>query len=616
MVFSHTRPCSNTELFNTKYSFARVLESVGHWLGGLAVGVLLGGAVPAAHAAIPAQLDASQHGLALFAAGEFQIDKTAALLPAQIAAGAQGAWKALPASGVYPLQPAQALWIRFSAAATSGPDGQRWLLEIPYAALDRAWLYTAGQNGSWTEQRAGDLTPVDKWPVPHRHPLFPLELHGAEPASFLLRIENTQGFSAPVRFVQSAQLLREEQRISLFLGVYFGLSLLGCASGLMGCLVLRDRAYAFFAMCALSAGLLQGAVTGAAALHLWPASPAWADRSQVVLALWMVVSLMLLNACLVSLKEHSRRHQHAVHGLAALGAALCVAALLTDSALRLWLALPFIALVLVVMVLFNIWAWQRGTRVAQYFLLAAIAPALAVGLVAARALHWAPFNMLTEQAMLAGMALELVALQAFLILRTQRKLINANRIHRLDRVDAETGLVNGHVFARRLLRLIARSEKLQHQSVVMLIDLVNVSRVRRNFGPEAADALPLRVSGRLLSVAREIDTAARLSERSFALLVEGPCSVEEAASLGPRIVARCLMPYQGLPLDCTAQVRVAYAMTPGQGSDATRLLARLKSRLETGAFDDRTSVFTLNEPPPSRARHAAFRLRGQAAPVE
>src|SRR5690606_34644741 len=104
-------------------------------------------------------------------------------------------------------------------------------------------------------------------------------------------------------------------------------------------------------------------------------------------------------------------------------------------------------------------------------------------------------------------------------------------------------------------------------------------QIARDFGRQAAEQLPLRVAERLISTAREIDSAARLSGRRFGMLVEGPFSAEEAATLGPRIVARCLMPYQGLPVDCVAQVRVAYALVPRQGPSADVVMARLGQRL-------------------------------------
>ena len=97
-----------------------------------------------------------------------------------------------------------------SAPVPPAPDAERWLLEIPYPALDRASLYSLDSAGQWIEQRSGDLTPVNQWPTPHRHPLLVVNFNAEQPTHYLLRIENAQGFSAPIRFVSSGHVLRTE----------------------------------------------------------------------------------------------------------------------------------------------------------------------------------------------------------------------------------------------------------------------------------------------------------------------------------------------------------------------------------------------------------------------
>jgi diguanylate cyclase (GGDEF)-like protein len=191
------------------------------------------------------------------------------------------------------------------------------------------------------------------------------------------------------------------------------------------------------------------------------------------------------------------------------------------------------------------------------------------------------------------MALQMPAMLVVLVLRSQQRRENRRRIQGLDRVDPSTGLINEQVFVERLERMIARSQRLRHQGAVLMIDLVNSEQVRRDFGRRAAEELPLRVAERLLSTAREIDSAARLSEQRFGMLVEGPFSAEEAATLGPRIVARCLMPYKGLPADCAAQIRVAYALVPRQGPTAEIVLARLAQKLAGVPPQSKRAVFML-----------------------
>ncbi len=547
---------------------------------------------PASEARTVLELDATKQPIALGDWGEYWIDSGSERGPDQVDASTALTWLPTPELGIYPLKPHQTLWIRFTIPPA--PDAERWVLEIPYPALDRASLYTKDRLGQFTEQRAGDLTPVNRWLTPHRYPLLVVAFNAEEPTAYLLRLENAQGFSAPIRFVNARYMLRTEQLISLFLGVYFGVAALGCATGLIGLVWLRDRAYLYYSLSSALVGLTLAAITGVAALHLWPNSPQWADRSLVILGTWTLVSFTLLNATVVSLAQRSKRLNWLVWVIALIGLMLSVVLGVTDSALRLKLFVPYLLMVITVVLSINLWAWRHGDRFGGWLLLSAAPFAITWAISIARYLQWIPQSFATEQGGLASMVFQLPALLTVLVLRSQQHRENKRRILGLDRIDPATGLINGYVFVERMMSMAARTERLKQQSAVLLIDIINTEQTQRDFGRKAADELPLRVASRLLSTARDIDSAARLSERRFGMLVEGPFNAEDAASLGPRIVARCLMPYKGLHMDCVAQVRVAYALLPYQSVGAQSLLSRLEERLATAySKDDKRAVFML-----------------------
>ena len=559
---------------------------------GAIASLLLVAASPLVLSAPLVDLNPAKQPIALGNAGEYWIDADAQRQATQVIDNTDIAWNTTPESGIYPLKPRQALWIKFTVPALRASE--RWLLEIPYPALDHVSLYTRQADGQLADEKAGDLLAVNSWVTPHRHALMSISFNPQLATQYLLRLDNAQGFSAPIRFVTARFVLRNEQETSLFLGFYFGMAVLGCGIGLMGLAWLQDRAYLYYAVCSATLGLTLAAITGAAALHLWPNSPYWADRSLAILGIWTLVSILMLSATVVSLAERSRLLNRLVLTVVGLGLVVSILLAFTDSALRLTLSVPVVVIVPMLLLGINFWAWRHGDRYGGWLLLTAIPFAIAWAIATARYLGWIPLSFITEQSGLASIALQLPALLAVLMLRSQRKLQNKHRILGLDRIDPATGLINEHVFGERLMRMIARSERLKHQSAVMLIDIINTEQTQRDFGRKVADELPLRVASRLLSTAREIDSAARLSERRFGMLIEGPFTNDDAATMGPRIVARCLMPYKGLHAECVAQVRVAYALVPYQGNGAQSLLSRLESRLAQAAgCDDKRAVFVL-----------------------
>ena len=540
-------------------------------------------------------LDAQKQPVALKDWGDYWVDATAKLTAPGVAATANINWQPTEPQTIYPITVGQALWVRFTVPPA--PDAERWYLEVPYPSINRASLFTLDASGQWAEQKAGDLVAVAKWPVPHRHPLMPIAISAEVPTKYLLRLENGHSFGTQFQFVSESHLSYSEQRVSLILGIFFGLVGLAMVVSVISGVSLRDPAYGFYALVALLMGLTQASATGIAGLHLWPNWPAWNDVSTYVLpTLGLSARLMFVSAA-IALPERSMLLHRTVTGVAILGLAAALAEVLLPMELRMRVLMWYVFIPQIVALYVLLWAWRRGDRFALWLIVGFTPLILAAALIDARNLGWLTVSFLTTHVAQLAAAIELPILMVILMLRSQHRRENIRRIQGLDRVDPSTGLINGHVFGARLVRMIARSERLGQQSAVMLIEIVNIAQTERDFGRKAAEELPLRVAERLLTTAREIDSAARLSELRFGMLVEGPFDTENGSTLAPRVVARCLMPFKGMHKECVAQVRVAYALVPYQGSNAQTLLARLEERLVAAiSTGDRRAVYMLSEP--------------------
>ena len=524
--------------------------------------------------------------------GDYWVDTTGQFSPDEVTRTTTIPWKRTETDAIYPLAAGQALWVRFTVPPA--PDVERWYLQVPDSAVDRASLYTQDSLNRWSEQRAGDKTAVRDWPVPHRYPLFRVALSAEAPTHYLLRLENNHAISPPLCFINEALLSNSEQKVSLILGVFFGLTGLAVIVCTFFTISLRDAAYGWFALSVLLTSLTQVAMTGIGGLHLWPGAPWWNDISTVTLPLLTVSASLMFISHTVALPERSRILHRAVTTAAVLGLIFSAVLLLLPSGLRENVFALALGLLQLGALLVLVWAWQRGDRFAHWLMLAYAPIMMAAEWLLARGLGFISTGFLSQYGMLISVALNLPVAMLVLMLRSQNRRENIRRLQDLDRVDPATGLINNYVFTERLIRMVARSGRLHHQSAVMLIDLVNSEQINRDFGRKAAEDLPLRVAARLLSTAREIDSAARLSERRFGMLVEGPFKAEDAATLGPRIVARCLMPYKDLHVDCVAQVRVAFALVPQGGLNANGLLAQLDELLALEPASSRRAVFELS----------------------
>ena len=535
-------------------------------------------------------LDADRQPVALHDAGEAWIDDGAHATVETVATDPAIRWQPTRDGAIYQLNTGKALWVRFSVAPAAGVE--RWYLEIPYPSVNRASLYTTDAAGRWQAQHAGDTIAVSAWPVPNRHPLLPLQVSGAAPRQYLLRVENPHSFSAPLAFVSEGALGWREQRVSLVLGIYFGLAALTAALSLMGAVSLRDAAYALYAVSVLLMALSQAAMTGIAGLHLWPGVPWWNDLAPMVLPVLALGALLSFFAEMVSMAERSRLLYRAVTGLALASLVAAAGLVLVEPSLRYRIMVGSVVAGTGAVVASLLWALRRGDRMALWLLVGSLPVIASAAFPLAALAGLRPVSIWSRHAMQLGIAIELPTLLLILMMRSQQRREHHRRMQGLDRMDPATGLLNAPVFADRLLRMMARSERLQYQSAVLLVDVVNVDQVRREFGARAAEELPLRVAGRLLASAREIDEVARITPLRFGILVEGPLTQEEAASIGPRLVARCLMPFKDKPIGWIPQVRVGQTLVPGDRS-AKDVLLGLEALLAAVGPDSKRAVFTL-----------------------
>lgn len=566
------------------------LKAYGRRLLGIALLLVTFAAAPAAARTI-LELDATRQPVPLQDWGDAWLDPSGAMPVEKVASDPNLGWAPTREGTVYPVTTGKVLWIRFTVPPA--PDAERWYLEIPDPSVNRVTLYTPDSVGQWIPQAAGDRLPVAEWPVPHRHPLLPVVVSAEEPRKYLLRVENPRGFSAPLTFLSESRLSQSEQRTSLILGIYFGLAGLAAAVGAISAISLRDRAYAFYALSVTLMAIAQAAMTGIGGLHLWPHWPAWNDVSSMVLPVLAVGSLLWFYSAVVSLPERSRRLDRLMNVLALVSMPVALGILLVEPSLRSSLVVPYISLTSCVILAAVIWAARRGDPHAPALLGAMLPVAVAGAFPLARLLGLIPVSFWTLHGMQVGIAIEMPVVLVILMLRSQQRREHIRRIQGLERFDPATGLINARVFAERAARMMARSERLEHQSALLVIDIVNRDQIRRMFGERSAEELPLRVAGRLLGTARDIDAVARLSELRFGMILEGPVTSEDMASTGPRIVARCLMPFKNKPIEWVAQVRVAQTLVPTDGDDAQQVIDRLSALLNNVPPDSRRAVFTL-----------------------
>lgn len=458
------------------------------------------------------------------------------------------------------------LWLRFDAVSHN--PNLHWRLTVPLPGVDEVTLYFRDAAGRWVTQQAGDRRPMSDWAQPARYPVFSLSPEIGQTVRYFVQIRHGRvPYSALPRVVSDLQLINSSLAEHMVLGIYFGLAALVITLALANALAYRDSGFGTYALYIAIFAASQGTFTGVAGLYWWPQ---WPDlnRATVFLlpaaaasAMWFVrtvtlprrfapgldramLALMLLLP-LVGLVDAAIPTQA---GFIALNSMIGVSMLLLLSVVGIALA-----------------AGDYYTRwVAAGFLpvlLATLFPLL-------RNLGVIPSSFLSDYALLLGSALEAPILFYGLHRRVSQRRDLTARASGLRYNDPLTGLRSVKVLLGKLRKSLGTAQRNQQPLALLLVNLINLATLQKNHGRDTAERAIVMAAARIRAVAHSTDTVARVGDTQFALLMEGPISVEAANAVATKILASGLRPSDQLPDAEPLLFHIAIGHMNGTNSEA------------------------------------------------
>jgi two-component system, sensor histidine kinase LadS len=184
-----------------------------------------------------------------------------------------------------------------------------------------------------------------------------------------------------------------------------------------------------------------------------------------------------------------------------------------------------------------------------------------------------------QNAVVLALAIEVPLLLVALLIRTRDRHGAEVRAQALSTQDALTGLLAPHLFADRLQQAVTRFRRDGENAAIMYIDLVNHRRIRDHFGSAIAEQSLLRSVIKLRRLLRDIDTASRVGEARFGVILEGAGSRASVSERATRLIAAGLMPLPGLKPDVSLQYHVAALVLSEQPMDADSIQEALSAQL-------------------------------------
>lgn len=572
-------------------------------LRGLLAAYLLGVALPGwaqhgADARLPVlQLSAADGQIGLAEHSQFWIDTTGQAVLEQVEAWEYDLSFAMRPAGHTALLHGQVMWIRFNAMQ---PDqSQRWSLEVSSAGVDRVSLHYRDAIGNWVEQKAGDRIPVSQWPRPDRFPVFDLDTEQTRPVTYFIRIEHARTpFSAPIFIYSHPALLAQRMQEQFLLGAYFGLAMLMALVAAANAVAFRDRSFAAYAVYITALAAAQAGLLGIGGQYLWPDFAGWNNLSAFVLPVLAACSGIWFARVVTRPRQFSPLLDWLSLRLMVLLALLTLLdmAFPTQAGLTAITALIIAAMALICVMVFV--AWRSGDPTMRWIALGFLPVAVMAPFPILRNLGLIPVSVLTQYGLTLGAALETPLLFYGLLRRAAQRREARARAAALTQTEPLTGLTNLHTFEERLHDALLRSNRYQHRSALLMVDLSNHGWFAKEHGRQIADYALVLTGSCLRKLARDIDIAARVGDSEFALLIEGPVTAAQAVAAATQLVARALQPSDLLPVGSHLKLHVAIALIPdascSQHLDASEHLHYLLGSLREMPANTRKSIKTVN----------------------
>jgi diguanylate cyclase (GGDEF)-like protein len=223
--------------------------------------------------------------------------------------------------------------------------------------------------------------------------------------------------------------------------------------------------------------------------------------------------------------------------------------------------------------------WRRGDPVGLWMLVGAVPLALAVLVALGRVTGWLQHWWLTEYALVLALTFDLPMVFGALNSRSEeRHSVELRRLAAASQ-DALTGLMKRGPFTARLRQAIGRFQRRGEGAAVAVIELANYEWIQKTRGAEAVEEALLRSVIKLRRLVRDVDTAGRLGENRFGLILEGVSVRKPMSVVASRLVAAGLMEEPGRPKDVVLHFHVTAVVLHEHSGSADELLKALADAL-------------------------------------
>lgn len=488
---------------------------------------------------------------------------------------------------VLPTSTGRDAWLKFTLAAT--PTPQSWVIRIPRLTVKKVSLHDMNANGFWTVQSAGISIAHSDWNRSTRTPSFEVLTSNTD-KTYFLRFEHHIPITERPELVSQTDFADAVAHLGTLLGLMFGIFGMLIVACTAAYVVARNKVFMSLAVFVATVLLHYLVQIGFGGWRMWPGSAYLNQAMQWTAPLLAMAACCWFFAHASHAKDISKPVYHLLSFVALVSLGLGLFGLINADQIQRDILMGWAAFVLLVIFSALFWFSLRGMRL-NLWLLVGFLPIAAAA--AARMAYSYGWLLHMEFALAASVFMSqtgLVWIFVALLWRSRAVLLASEMAAALNTFDAATGLTQKRVALIHLPRMLRRATQLELSCGVIMLRWLNYPQLMGKLSPEKQTAMLKQLGLVLNRVVRDIDTAARLDDGYYMILVEGPISRSTLSSMSTQILTACIRASDKFGLPSSFSFHVAIWQAAQVPISADEVIETLKTRLDQMSFGTKRPV--------------------------